>query len=118
MTVDEAVLQVIIDHLEMGIKKVPIHLIEQAHPVHKLSGRTRLRDLRKRGVVNYRYDRQTNCYIILSSLEHILSTAEKYRHNVRAYKTKVKDIPQEIKQEERLSKEDFKKIYELLGGKE
>ena len=115
MTVDEEVLQVIIDYLEIGTKKVPIHLVEQAHPIHKLSGRARLRDLRKRGIVNYRYDKHSNCYIILSSLQHIISEAKKYRHNVRAYKVKESPPPQ-IKEDEKISKEDFKKIYEILGG--
>lgn len=57
MTVKECVLNVIIQNYWL----VKNHLIEQAHPVHKMSGCRRLRELRKLGV-KYTFDRETNTY--------------------------------------------------------
>lgn len=113
MTVEEAVLQLIIDYLESGNRYVPIHLVERAHPVHQLSGRARLRALRQKGIVDYRYDKNTNCYEILSSIEDILFMAEKYGYYVTSRRKQEIKPPPET---ERVSIEDIRKLRELLGG--
>lgn len=67
-TVEQAVLAVIIRHVEAGNKRVPVWEVEQAHPKHQLSGRVRLRDLRKKGLVSYESRMEDNTYLVHTSL--------------------------------------------------
>lgn len=68
MTVEQAVIDLIIRYVANGVTSIPIHEIEQAHPKHQLSGRARLRGLRLRGLVAYHHNDKTNTYVIESSL--------------------------------------------------
>lgn len=68
MTVEQAVIDLIIKYVSNGIRSIPIHEVEQAHPKHQLSGRARLRGLRLRGLVAYHHNDKTNTYVIESSL--------------------------------------------------
>lgn len=72
MTVEQAVMDVIIEHVGRGVTCIPIHAIEAAHPTYQLSGRARMRGLRSRGFVQYRYAEQTNTYVIDSSLQRLM----------------------------------------------
>ena len=71
MTVEQAVLRVLIDHVSKGEKRVKNYLIESAHPQHYLSGRARLRGLRKRGLVSYKFCEEDNTYLIYSTLKEL-----------------------------------------------
>ena len=71
MTVEQAVLGVLISYLSRGIKRVPVFEVEQAHEKHRLSGRARLRGLRVKGLVSYKYCSDDNTYEILSSLNDL-----------------------------------------------
>lgn len=70
-TVEQAVMDVIVERVAQGITAIPIHEIESAHPEHVLSGRARIRGLRSRGLVSYFYDVRSNRYLIESSLEQL-----------------------------------------------
>lgn len=70
MTVIQAVLQVVIDHVAQGERCIKNHLVESAHPAHQMSGRARLRELRLKGFLDYRV-RDDNTYEILTSLEDL-----------------------------------------------
>lgn len=70
MTVEQAVMRVIISHVERGERRIPNHLIEHAHPKHQMSGRARLRGLRQKGYVTYA-SRKDNTYEILSDLQSL-----------------------------------------------
>jgi hypothetical protein len=63
-TVKEAVLRILIEKYPV----VKNHLIEKAHPVHRMSGMQRLRELKKEGIVQYTFERKTNRYVILTPL--------------------------------------------------
>lgn len=71
MTVEQAVLKVIIEHVSRGEKKIRNCLIETAHPQHNLSGRARLRGLRGRGLVRYKFHDEDNTYEIYSTLQEL-----------------------------------------------
>lgn len=71
MTVEQAVLNEIIGHVRKGVKRIPIHLIEQAHSEHQLSGRARLRGLRLKGLVSYAYREDDNTYEIFTPLSEL-----------------------------------------------
>lgn len=111
MKVEEAVLQLIIDYLSRGENKVPIYLVETAHPVHKLSGRARLRALRGKGIVDYRYDRFNQAYEILNSIDEIITAAGAHGYFVQERKKKELKPPPV---EEEISKEDIKGLLEKL----
>ncbi len=71
MTVEQAVLKVIIDHVVRGERRIKNCLIETAHPQHNLSGRARLRGLRGRGLVKYKFCDEDNTYEIYSTLQEL-----------------------------------------------
>ncbi len=71
MTVEQAVLGLIISYLERGMKRVPVWQVEQAHEAHQLSGRARIRGLRNKGLVEYKYCADDNTYEIMSSLSDL-----------------------------------------------
>ena len=73
MTVEQAVLRVIIDHYP-SVKNA---LIQTAHPKHQLSGLTRLRGLKDKGIVSYQFDIETNEYYIFTPLNELVATLEK-----------------------------------------
>lgn len=77
MTVEQAVLDLIIGYVRAGKRCVPIYEVESAHPRHTLSGRARLRGLRLRGFVNYKSHHQDNSYEILSSEAELLEARNK-----------------------------------------
>ncbi|MBI3582395.1 MAG: hypothetical protein HY096_00410 [Nitrospinae bacterium] len=71
MTVEQAVMRAIIENVRRGESKIKISEVECAHPIHQLSGRVRLRELRKRGLVDYKYHEEDNTYIIYSTLAEL-----------------------------------------------
>lgn len=79
MTVEQAVLSVLIEHYP-SVKNA---LIQTAHPAHQLSGLTRLRGLKKKGIVNYTFDAETNEYYILTPLENLVRALEEMKKGNR-----------------------------------
>lgn len=71
MTVEQAVLKVIIEHVSRGEMRIKNCLIETAHPQHSLSGRARLRGLRGRGLVQYKFHDTDNTYEIFSTIQEL-----------------------------------------------
>lgn len=83
MTVKQAVVKAIIENYP----HVKNHIIEKAHPIHKLSGLQRLRELRKLGVI-YTFDPKTNSYdFSQTSLTRLKGEAMR-----EAYKSGIKEI--------------------------
>ena|SRR3989304_1695475 len=76
MTVEQAVMRAIIECVKRGEQKIKISEVECAHPIHQLSGRVRLRELRKRGLVDYKYHEEDNTYLIYSSLTELENSWE------------------------------------------
>lgn len=70
MTVIQAVLQIVIEHVARGERYIKNHLIEAAHPEHQLSGRARIRELRLKGFLDYRVH-DDNTYEVLTSLQDL-----------------------------------------------
>ena len=71
MTVEQSVLRAIIECVKRGEHKIKISEVECAHPIHQLSGRVRLRELRKKGLVDYKYHEEDNTYLIYSTLTEL-----------------------------------------------
>ena len=69
MTVEQAVLQVVIEYVERGKRDVPNYVVELAHKEHQMSGRARLRGLRKKRLVQYRA--HDNEYEVLTPIEDL-----------------------------------------------
>ena len=76
MTVEQAVMRAIIECVKRGEQKIKISEVECAHPIHQLSGRVRLRELRKRGLVDYKYHEEDNTYLIYSTLTELENSWE------------------------------------------
>ena len=76
MTVEQAVMRSIIECVKRGEQKIKISEVECAHPIHQLSGRVRLRELRKRGLVEYKYHEEDNTYLIYSTLTELENSWE------------------------------------------
>jgi len=69
-------MRAIIECVKRGEHKIKISEVECAHPIHQLSGRVRLRELRKRGLVDYKYHEEDNTYLIYSSLTELENSWE------------------------------------------
>lgn len=67
MTVKQAVIEIIIAYYPR-VKNIKI---ERAHPEHPMSGLQRLRELRSKHGIQYRFDNKTNEYIFESPLKDI-----------------------------------------------
>jgi hypothetical protein len=72
MTVKEAVLLVLITYYP----KIKNWRVEQAHQQHKMSGTARLRELRNKYGLEYKFNRRLNEYEIQTPYEKLLEINE------------------------------------------
>lgn len=130
MTVEQAVIDVIIGYLETANRYVPISAIEQAHPEHQLSGRARLRGLRQKGFLSYSYDEKRKAYRIFTPLAELyearrtLQRGRELSVGVRGSNPPV--IPyagvkgaarkSQVDEEEPMSAAEVRKMIESLGN--
>jgi len=116
MTVEQSVLRAIIECVKRGEHKIKISEVECAHPIHQLSGRVRLRELRKRGLVDYKYHEEDNTYLIYSTLTElensweILIGKKSFKNNVRVETAAAhiqKPVPVQLKKDKEMTLDDL-----------
>jgi len=116
MTVEQAVMRAIIECVKRGEHKIKISEVECAHPIHQLSGRVRLRELRKRGLVDYKYHEEDNTYLIYSTLTElensweILIGKKSFKNNVRVETAAAhiqKPVPVQLKKDKEMTLDDL-----------
>ncbi len=82
-TVEEAVLDVIINALRSGTTSVKIWDVETAHANYRMSGRARIRGLKQKGLIRYRHDRSDNTYVVETPLRHLIATRDEIKDKRR-----------------------------------
>ena len=116
MTVEQAVMRALLECVKRGEKKIKIGEIECAHPIHQFSGRVRLRELRKRGLVDYKYHEEDNTYLIYSTLTElensweILIGKKSFKNNVRVETAAAhiqKPVPVQLKKDKEMTLDDL-----------
>src|SRR3990172_8419695 len=123
MTVEQSVLRAIIECVKRGEHKIKISEVECAHPIHQLSGRVRLRELRKRGLVDYKYHEEDNTYLIYSSLTELENSWEvligkkSFRNNVRV-ETAAVHIQKSVPAQSTQVKKDKEMTVDVLSDSE